>query len=127
MSVGLDTTTGAVLAAFDDHLRRVRGVCAGTRVNYTRFVRSCLEQRFPGGTVEVGELDAHDVVEFVTAATRRYQPRTVELVATSLRSFFRFLRGEGLGRERGWKMRCPWCRTVAADLSGTWTRHRSSS
>ncbi len=98
MSVGSDWTTGVALAAFDDHLRRVRGVCGGTRLNYTRFVRSFLELRFADGRVEVGELDAHDVVEFIGAATRRYQPRTVELVATSLRSFFRFLRGEGLGR-----------------------------
>ena len=30
---------------------------------------------------------------------RRYGPRTLELVATSLRSFFRFLRSEGLGTE----------------------------
>jgi integrase/recombinase XerD len=99
MSVGSGWTTGAVVAAFDDHLRRVRGVCSGTRVNYARFVRLFLEQRFPDGRVEVAELDAHDVVEFIAAATRRYQPRTVELVATSLRSFFRFLRGEGLGRD----------------------------
>jgi site-specific recombinase XerD len=99
MSVGSDWTTGAALAAFDDHLRRVRGVCDGTRVNYARFVRAFLEERFPDRRVDVGELDAHDVVEFISAATRRYQPRTVELVATSLRSFFRFLRGEGLGRD----------------------------
>jgi hypothetical protein len=26
-----------VLAAFDEHLRRTRGVCAGTRRNYVRF------------------------------------------------------------------------------------------
>ena len=26
-----------VLAAFDEHLRRVRGVCAGTRRNYGRY------------------------------------------------------------------------------------------
>lgn len=91
--------TEEALAAFDDHLRRVRGVCEGTRVNYTRFVGAFLEGRFPDGRVEVGELDAHDVVEFIGAATRRHRPRTVELAATSLRSFLRFLRGEGLGRE----------------------------
>ena len=99
MSVGSGWTVEEALAAFDDHLRKVRGVCNGTRVNYARFVRAFLAERFPDGRVEVGELDAHDVVECISAATRRYRPRTVELVATSLRSFFRFLRGEGLGRE----------------------------
>lgn len=99
MLAGSGWTTEEALAAFDDHLRRVRGVCAGTRVNYARYVGAFLEERFPDGRVEAGALDAHDVIEFISAATRRYRPRTVELVATSLRSFFRFLRGEGLGRE----------------------------
>lgn len=99
MSVASGWTTEEALATFDDHLRRVRGVCEGTRVNYLRFVGAFLADRFPDGRVEVDALDAHDVVEFIGAATRRYKPRTVELVATALRSFFRFLRGEGLGRE----------------------------
>ena len=99
MSVDSGWTTEAALAAFDDHLRRARGVCAGTRVNYARWVRAFLEERFPDGRVQVEELGARDVVAFISAATRRYQPKTLELVATSLRSFFRFLRGQGLGAE----------------------------
>ena len=39
------------LTAFDDHLRRARGVCAGTRANYTRWVRAFLEGRLPDGQV----------------------------------------------------------------------------
>jgi site-specific recombinase XerD len=66
-------------------------------VNYARFVRAFLEERFPGGRVEIGDLHALDVVTFIGLAADRYQPRTVELVATSLRSFFRFLRSQGLG------------------------------
>ena len=97
MSFGAGLTTEAAVAAFDEHLHRARGLREGTRMNYTRFVRAFLEERFPDGRVEAGELDAHDVVEFIGAAARRYQPRTLELVATSLRSFFRFLRGNGLG------------------------------
>jgi hypothetical protein len=30
-------TLEEVLAAFDEHLRRTRGVCAGTRRNYARY------------------------------------------------------------------------------------------
>ena len=89
----------AVLAAFDDHLRRVRGVCEGTRLNYGRCVRAFLDKRFPDGRIELGELHARDVIGFVAGAAGRYRPRTVESVATSLRSFFRFLRGQGLGAE----------------------------
>jgi site-specific recombinase XerD len=58
-----------------------------------------LEERFPDGRVQAERLGAQDVVAFISTASRRYQPRTLELVATSLRSFFRFLRAQGLGAE----------------------------
>lgn len=92
-------TTTAVLAAFDDHLRRARGVCAGTRGNYARCVREFLNGCFPDGRVKVEELGTREVIAFISATSRRYQPRTLELVATSLRSFFRFCRAQGLGSE----------------------------
>jgi hypothetical protein len=36
-------TLEGVLAAFDEHLRRTRSVCPGTRRNYARFVRAFLQ------------------------------------------------------------------------------------
>ncbi len=89
-----------VLAAFDEHLRRIRGVCPGTRRNYARFVRAFLQTMFADGQVEVAEVRVGDVVEFVGGVSRRYRPRTVELAASALRSFFRFLRAEGLRADR---------------------------
>ncbi len=89
-----------VLSAFDEHLRRTRGVCPGTRRNYARFVRVFLQTVFPEGRVEIGQICVRDVIDFVGVATRRYQPATVELAATSLRSFFRFLRAVGLRADR---------------------------
>ena len=93
-------TLEGVLAAFDEHLRRTRGVCAGTRGNYARFVRAFLQSVFAGGAVEVAKLHPRDVVGFVGGLTRCYRPRTVELAASALRSFFRFLRAEGLRGDR---------------------------
>jgi integrase/recombinase XerD len=55
------------LAAFDEHLRPIRGVCAGTRSNYARFVRGFLRSQFADGLVEVRNLQARDVVGFVVA------------------------------------------------------------
>jgi site-specific recombinase XerD len=89
-----------VLAAFDEYLRRVRGVCAGTRVNYTKYVREFLGTKFADGVVDLAEIHARDVVAFVGGLSGRYQPRTVELVASSLRSFFRFLREQGIRQDR---------------------------
>jgi len=86
----------AALAAFDEHLRRVRGVSDGTRSNYARFAGAFLEARFADGVVVVDQIGVADVVGFVRVSAERYRPRTVELAATSLRSLFRFFRSEGL-------------------------------
>jgi integrase/recombinase XerD len=99
-SVGVGWSVEEVLAGFDDHLRRARGVCAGTRSNYARFACDFLEGLFPDGLVVVERISAGDVVGFIGVSARRYSPRTVELVATSLRSLFRFLRAEGLVGDR---------------------------
>lgn len=93
-------TLEGVLAAFDEHLRRIRGVCPGTRRNYGRYADAFLRTVFADGPVVVAEIHVRDVVDFVAAATHRYQPRTVELAASALRSFFRFLRAEGLRGDR---------------------------
>ena len=89
-----------VLAGFDVHLRRTRGVCPGTRRNYARFARAFLQSTFADGPLDVAEVRARDVVEFVVVLSGRYRPRTVELAASSLRSFFRYLRAAGLREDR---------------------------
>jgi integrase/recombinase XerD len=100
MTVHGPLTTDAVLAAFDEHLRRTRGVCPEVRHNYARSVRAFLDAVFADGPVDLARISVHDIVGFVSAATVRYRPPTVQLVATSLRSFFRFLRAEGLREDR---------------------------
>src|SRR3954453_22070367 len=89
-------TLEEVLADFDEHLRRTRGVCLGTRRNYARFVRAFLQAMFPAGPVEVAQIHPGDVVGFIGGLSRCYRPRTVELAASSLRSCFRFLPAAGL-------------------------------
>jgi integrase/recombinase XerD len=79
------------LADFDEYLRRVRGVGGGARSNYVRFAGAFL--RAVSGT---GPVEARDVEEFFLELTHRYQPATVSLAASALRSFFRFLRMDGL-------------------------------
>ncbi len=93
-------TAEHVLAAFDEHLRRTRGLCAGTRRNYERYAQAFLATVFANGLVDVAAIQAGDVAGFVGDLTGRYQPRTVELAASALRSFFRFLRTAGLRTDR---------------------------
>jgi len=93
-------TAEHVLAAFDEYLRRTRGLCVGTRRNYERYAQAFLARVFADGPVDVAAIQAGDVVGFVGDLTGRYQPRTVELAASALRSFFRFLRAAGLRTDR---------------------------
>jgi site-specific recombinase XerD len=59
-----------------------------------------LEGVSAGGAVDVARIGAPEVVEFIGAMARRYRGGTVEIAATALRSFFRFLRAEGLRADR---------------------------
>ena len=93
-------TMKEVLTAFDEHLRRVRGVCPGTRRNYARYVDEFLVAVFDDRGVEFAEVRAPEVAAFVGGLSCRYQPRTVEHVATALRVFFRFLRAQGWCEDR---------------------------
>ena len=87
MAIAGSSTTDAALAAFDDHLRRVRGVCPEVRRSYARVPRAFLEGVFGDGPVDVACLSASDVVGFVFEATGRYRPSTLQGVTTALRSF----------------------------------------
>ena len=66
-----------VLAAFDEHLRRVRGVCPGTRRNYAKYVGEFLMAVFPDRAVEFTEVRAPEVAAFIGGLSDRYQPRAV--------------------------------------------------
>jgi integrase/recombinase XerD len=89
-----------VLAAFDVHLRRARGVCEGTRLNYGRYARAFLEAVSADSAADVAAIRAGDVAGFVGDLASRYRPGTVALAASGLRSFLRFVRAEGLRGDR---------------------------
>jgi integrase/recombinase XerD len=93
-------TAEDVLGAFDAYLRRVRGVCEGTRLNYVRYVRAFLEAVPAGSAADIAAIGAADVEGFAGDLARRYRPGTVALAASGLRSFFRFLRADGLRGDR---------------------------
>lgn len=100
MNIDVEMTVGTLLAAFDEHLRRVRGLSPGTRRNYARYAEEFMVTVFVDYAADPRQIRPSDVVSFVSGASARYQPRTVEEVASSLRSFLRFLRSEGLRGDR---------------------------
>lgn len=97
-------TSEEVLAAFDEHLHRTRGLGAGTRRNYARYAGVFLVAVFPDDALALDEVEAAQVTAFVGGLSARYQARTVEQAASALRVFFRFLCAQG------------WCDTRLADV-----------
>ena len=53
------------LRRYDDHLRDVRGLSAGTRRNRCRIVAQLLRKKFAGGVVNMAKLRAADVRRFI--------------------------------------------------------------
>ncbi len=100
MIVQDEGTIDAALAAFDRHLHRTRGTHPVVRHNYTRYVRMFLGSVFGNHPVDLARPTAADVIGFMSTMAARYRPRGAKLVATSLRSFFRFLRTEGFREDQ---------------------------
>jgi len=76
-------TVPALLAAFDEHLRRRRGLCPEVRRNYAGHVRTFVVRVSSGQYVDSSAICVADVVGHVSDLTRRYRPATVELAASA--------------------------------------------
>ena len=94
------TTLDRLIEAFADHQRRTRGLRDRTLQGYASIVRPLLRDSLGEYPIDVGELDTCHVAEFAHAMGGRFSPRSMKLVRTATRSFFRFLRTEGLCDER---------------------------
>lgn len=93
-----ESTSSAIeawITAFDDHLRILRGLAAGTRHQHRQCIRRFLWRYSGERAVDVATIGAPDLIAFITIESRRLQPSSVRSVVTSLRVFLRFLRFHG--------------------------------
>jgi site-specific recombinase XerD len=77
---------------FDEHLRTTCGLRESTRLYRRRYVREFLHEFFGDGQVDVARLGPQDVVSFVSRRASRLKSGSAQVLASSLRSYFRFLR-----------------------------------
>ena len=85
-----DTITDE-LRRYDDHLRDVRGLAAGTRRNHCRIVGQLLRKKFAGGTVAMATLRPVDVRRFIARQLGDSPSHSAAAqVATALRSYLRY-------------------------------------
>jgi integrase/recombinase XerD len=95
MSVEL-WTLDALVEAYKLHQRRTRGLRDQTLDGYERLVRTFVRAALGDDPLDPSRLSSGDVVGFVVAMQARFSPCSMKAVRTALRSFFRFLRFEGL-------------------------------
>lgn len=84
-----------VIDAFGDHLLDAQALSPATRHQYTPFAEQFMTERFTGGTVELGELGAGDVVGFIRRQASRLSPARAKCATIAMRSFLRYLRLRG--------------------------------
>lgn len=85
----------AVIDQFRTYLRDVGGLSESTCTSRTRYARAFLEKRFGRREPRWTALRPSDVISFVTDYATRYQPQSIQGVASSLRCFFRYLQVQG--------------------------------
>lgn len=93
-------TLDALIGAYKEHQRRTRGLREKTLYGHERVVRLLARSALGDDPIDPTQFTPSDVIEFVASLRNRYSPRSMKSVRASLRSFFRFLRAEGLCDEQ---------------------------
>jgi integrase len=79
------------LRRYDDHLRDVRGLAAGTRRDRCRIVAQLLRKKFAGGVVNMAKLRPVDVRRFIARQLdRNHSHSHASQLASALRSYLRY-------------------------------------
>jgi len=96
MTVHYPCPLDSLIEAYKQHHRRTRGLREQTLRGYERLVRLFVRAALGDDPIDPTRFIPSDVVEFVASMRGRFSPRSMKAVRTALRSFFRFLRVEGL-------------------------------
>jgi site-specific recombinase XerD len=77
------------------YLLRERGLAEATLVYFVRFAEQFLSARFGNGDLNLSELCAKDVTDFVQNRAHQISPGRAKLLVTALRSLLRYMRHQG--------------------------------
>ncbi len=100
MTVRYPCTLDALIEVYEQHQRRTRGLRERTLHGYNRLIRLFVRAALGNDPIDPTRFSPSDVIEFVASMRGRFSPRSMKIVRTALRSFFRFLRFEGLCDEK---------------------------
>ncbi|MDP2321759.1 MAG: tyrosine-type recombinase/integrase [Acidobacteriota bacterium] len=100
MTVDIGCSVDALIEAYTQHSRKVRGLRDRTLQQQAAFARRFVHAVQAHGRVDPQHLRPCDVMTFVASLKKRFSPRSMRTVCSALRSFFRFLRVDGRCDER---------------------------
>lgn len=91
-----DSPGAALLARYEEHLRRDRALAASSITRFGRIASQFVSERSDAVRARPSALHADDIRAFVVETARRLSPKSAQMVAAAMRSFLRFLflRGE---------------------------------
>ncbi len=80
-----------LLQQYESHLNEVGGLAESTIRYRRRYAREFLDDLFPNGRLVVDKMSRKNILSHVRRRARQLKPVSVRVLATSLRSFLRFL------------------------------------
>jgi len=89
------TSTDDLVASFERFLLRDKGLAATTVGYYRSKARDFLIHRFGIGEVDLGELNAASIIDFIRNQSRHLRPKSLKSVITALRAFLRYAQYRG--------------------------------
>ena len=89
-----------LIESFEEHLKQVCGLEVSTYCQYVEYTREFLANKSGNSVVDLESLGPKDLLTFVSGKAKRYSSKTTQNIATSLRSFLRFLQFKGLCHAR---------------------------
>jgi site-specific recombinase XerD len=81
--------------SFDDYLCTASGLQEATRIYRRRYIREFLLEFFDHDCVNLSRLTPKNVIQYLSKRAFRLKPQSAKVLASSLRSYFRFLRLRG--------------------------------
>lgn len=91
-----DSPLEQLIKRYEEYLRKERGVVQATVTNYIPYIRRFLIDRFADNPLRLQDIGLAEISGFIRRRITSMSPGRAKLMATALRSFFRFLleRGE---------------------------------
>lgn len=91
LSTGPSDHVAEELHRYDEHLRDVNGLAAGTRYDRIRVAGRLLRQKFNGRAIDIAKLRPDDIRQFLASQLDAHQTASnASYLAAGLRSYFRY-------------------------------------